>query len=517
MNNKIPSRQQRLFDLIEPFKNSKNIAFSRLSNKKTEFISYEKYYELSHLLAEKFISSGICIGDAVGSILNNRKEWNIIDMGVVLSGAVHVSIFPTFSEENIIHILSQSKVKVLFVSKPSIYSKILSLKDKLPNLQDIILVNNNQFYDYIPDKTSTILKDKLEGRKKNITNESICSILYTSGSSSKPKGVPISHTSFLIYAESLNNTYGDFAGSNMLSFLPLCHGFERSHSYYYQAHGKQVNYIDPGPNLLQYIEQIKPTFFTIVPSILSTLLRNIEVDKKEINKVFPKLQIISSSGAQLNESIIKFFKEKTDILLLQSYGCTECLGISANNIHHNKPSTSGKILPYVEIKINNEGEVMVKSPTLFKNYFKIKTSAFFEGDYFKTGDLGELDNEGYLTLKGRKNNYFKLPNGRFFDPFALEEKIKDLKSVNECILTLQDNRLIAIINLHLEKSNELKTSEIKNHILALNRKHIDNEKISGYIITENKWSPDSGEYTHNMKQRRSFIRDKYINLEIEFL
>jgi long-chain acyl-CoA synthetase len=494
---------ERLFDILDLQRNNPAPAFSvRMGDRTWKAISYNEYRNRSWCLAGSLVKKGINPKQAVGSILENRPEWNIIDLGCQMVGGIHVSLFPTFSQEILTYSLNHAEVKILFVANRSLYRWVLEIEEQLPHLNEVILIQSNGASDFnmmTNAHPGTLIGQEIELRKEKVKPTDICSILYTSGTSEQPKGVPITHERFIKYAQSMLETYGGFCGRKVMSFLPLCHGFERSHSYFYQMEGKTVYYANPSENLEEKILETEVSFFTGVPMLVKSISQ------------FGKTRMVAVSGAPLDTKDENKLREK-GIETLQSYGCTEALGVTANTYSSSRQGTVGKPLDHVHLKVNSEGLIFVKSESLFNGYWKSDEQVKGTDGFFKTGDVGQLDKDGFLRISGREGDMFKTQNGRFFTPTVLEEQLRAIPFIEHAMVVGAGKPFLAAV-LVLSQDQNFVVREVRNQVVTeikkMNFGLTRTEHIERFVLLPVKWSTKSGEFTHNMKLRRSFILSKY--------
>lgn len=464
-------------------------------------LSYGRYHELSNATAQALKSLGIAPGHCVASISDNRPEWNIIDLGILKCGGTHATLFPTFNDETILRSLGTIRAKIVFVSSPSLLAKLTALKQQLVELDYIFLLTQHRHpHSWFAFLEKTVTGPVMPYKKEDF--EQAAGIIFSSGSSSMPLPYRLSIQQFQAYSESMAACYELPEQAKALSFLPLCHGFERAHSYYHQIFGNPVYYITPG-ELAETLTELKPAFFTAVPLVLNELAAMPALPSQKV--------LISSSGAPLSSQTINRLAER-GMTVLESYGQTENLGITANTLQHKREGTVGKPLPHVQIRISGENEIYVKTSTAGDEVLP-SGSKVTHDSYTATGDIGTLTPDGYLKILGRKNDFFKLDNGYFYNPVENEREISRSGLVKHVVISFRTPSSVHALIIpeygELDPKSWLHTfNEFMQHF---NRLRNDSEKVHEYTLVHDEWSQHSGELTHNNKIKRQFILKKYFN------
>jgi long-chain acyl-CoA synthetase len=377
-------------------------------------------------------------------------------------------------------------------------------------------------------------------------------IIYTSGSTGSPKGVMLTHANLVSQLEAIKKLFFlDSEKDKALSFLPLAHVFERMVMYYYLSQGIDVYFNNHIDRIKEHLLYAKPTLMTTVPRLLekiykksmvaleeetfikrylgtcalkaatgfpSLLLRkffDVLVYKKIRKKFGGNLRMIISGGAALPNDIERFFNN-IGMPVYQGYGLTETSPvISVNYPGHNKPGTCGKVLPNVEVKTEKNKELLVKGPNVMQGYYKARkaTKEIFKGEWLRTGDLAEIDSEGYVTLIGRKKESFKTSTGKYVVPTPIEHLVQKSKYVDQCLVIAEGKPFVSCLVFISEEHKDTENLEllIKQHIKKINN-HLDQwEKIYQFIIIKKALSIEEGEITPSMKIRRHAVEEKYKN------
>ena len=579
----------RIFDLLDRYKNKFDKSDAFVSKKGNEWIkiSSERYYNDSHLFSYGLMALGFKKGDKIASISNNCPEWNIIDMGMSMIGVVHVPIFNTLSIDEYKYILKHSEVKAVFVSNLNIYKTIKEAYKNIGNTNDIYSFNT---LDSIPSWTEIIelgrknidkYKNKLEEIKNGITEEDFATLIYTSGTTGTSKGVMLSHKNvvqnFLAAAKVFNLSSTD----RYLSILPLCHVGGRMGNYQTQYSGCSIYYAESMASIAKNMKEIRPSGFDAVPRILEKIYDSIIAKGKKLKgikkhiffwavkvgldyrlsgfglpfyniklKIADKLifskwreaiggnvRIVGCGGASLQTHLERVFWA-SGIKILNMYGLTETSPIITIN-RTDKPNVKlgsvGAIIKGVEIKIANDGEILCKGHNVMLGYYKnpeLSNEAFDKDGWFRTGDIGSIDDDGFLFVTDRKKEIFKLSNGKYIAPQSIEGKIKQSVFVDQTMVIGENEKFAsALISPNFSyvndwcKENEIticnnedliKIPEVlevfASEVKKINKELSGSEKILRFKLVADEWTSNSGELSPTLKLKRKFIDNKYQNL-----
>ena len=465
-------------------------------------ITYAEFKEETELFAYGLKSIGVNREDKIAIISENRPEWVYADMAILSLGAIDVPLYPSLTSESIEYILNNSEAKGIILSNKFQLNKILKIKHNCRHLQFIIIFNENDFNEEVKDlmtfsrvqgmgkllrtESPKMLKSSIDLVKEN----DVCTIIYTSGTTGEPKGVVLTHKNILSNANSALEAFPITKDDTFLSFLPLCHIFERMAGYYTAfSSGCTICYAESIESVAANLVEVKPTIMTTVPRlferIYSKIMKNvesqpaskqkifywaIEVGKKYAEKkksgripvqlaikraladklVYKKLQektggnfrFFISGGAALPRELGEFF-EAIGILIIEGYGLTESSPvIAANRIDDYKFGTVGKPFPGVEIRIAKDGEILAKGPNIMKGYFKRKkdTEESIVDGWLHTGDIGVFDAEGFLMITDRKKHLFKTSGGKYIAPTPIENTFLASKYIDQFVL-IGDRRM----------------------------------------------------------------------------
>ncbi len=537
-------------------------------------ITYKEFSEKVIALGCGLQNLGFEKGDKVAILSENRPEWAIADLATMLIGGVVVPLHTTFNPKAILTILNHCKAKILVVSNSDFLNKVLLGQKYLKHLEKIIVLEN------LTATQKEILSNKVIGwnailkhnqgvkhKKIFLDPDEICSIIYTSGTTGAPKGVALSHRNFLSDVEAVADVIPVKHNDVFLSFLPLSHVLERLAGYYMPlCYGATIAYAESVKYLPCNLKEVKPTVLICVPRIFEKFhdaiwdkinksgklqkkffLWTLKQKKGSFNygmgdliafqkirkQMGGKIRLAISGGASLNEKVGKFFS-KIGIPVLEGYGLTETSPvIAANREKDFKFGTVGKVLPGVKVKISDTKEVLVKGPNVFCQYFdnKKKTKQVFDKDgWFCTGDMGFIDNEGFLTIIGRGREMIVTSGGKNIWPEKIENLLNDDKFIVQSIVVGNSKKFISAlivpdwqeIEIYL-KSNNLplkdhqaltKNSEILKMFQQridekINPKLNDFEKIKKFKLIPQEFSQEQEELTPTLKLRRHMIERHY--------
>lgn len=539
------------------------------------------YYELSSLIKNfAFILQdvfNIKKGDKVAILSENRPEWLISDLGIMCVGAVSVPLHTTLNSDAILNILNHSNCKIVIVSNNDLLNKVLVNINELKFLEKIIILeklnptNKANLRVKTFDWQNLFLQNKsLNFRKVDINSKDICTIIYTSGTTGEPKGVVLTHNNFLSNVEAINKAIPVKKDDIFLSFLPLSHALERTAGQLTAVlYGATIAYAENPKTIAKNLKEVKPTILIAVPKIFEKFhdaiwdrinksskfkkkifLWALHQDKKTFNYkiadflVFKKirnnlggrLRISISGGAKLNENLVKFFS-KIGILILEGYGLTETSPVVSVTTQEDMNNFGkigvGRPLFNVLVKIGENKEIMVKGSSVFFEYYKNKEAtnySFTKDGWFKTGDMGFIDKDGFLSVIGRIKEMIVLSGGKNVWPEPVEILLNNDKFINQSmVFSNNKNYITALIcpdwqevEIYLKEKNISMQSHqnlINNKdVLNVFKERIDNkinshlsdfEKIRNFILLPEEFSEEHGDLTPTLKLRRYIILSHY--------
>ena len=462
---------------------------------KWESISTSKYSKLANQISSAFLKLKINSNDKIAMIsTNNRTEWSVVDMGIAQIGAVNVPLYPTITSKDYEYILNHSESKYCFVSDKMIYDKIIAVRGNLKHLIDIYSfdkITGCKHWSELQSLGQENLDDNILSRtKKNVKPSDLATIIYTSGTTGVPKGVMLSHEN--IVSNVLSSTIRlplDIGESTALSFLPVCHIYERVILYIYLYNSIKVFFAESLETIGENLNEVKPNAMTAVPRLLEKVYDKIYSKGQELKGIKKKLFYwavnlglkyepygkngfwyefklkiarklvfskwkealggnlthISSGSAPLQPRIARIFTA-AGMTVAEGYGLTETSPvISVNSLEKNglKFGTVGKVIDGVIVKIEDDGEILCKGPNVMIGYYKdpIQTSQVMSGDFFHTGDIGIIDMDGFLKITDRKKEIFKTSGGKYIAPQVLENELKQSLFIEQIMIVGEGEKM----------------------------------------------------------------------------
>jgi long-chain acyl-CoA synthetase len=503
-------------------------------------ITFDSFFDITSGFIKLLLEQNLKNSDKICIIANTSAHWIACDFAVMSLGLVSVPIFTNTSLENIIYQVQQTSPSIFFVQDYSLKEKLLSINIKEDK---IFYINTTK-----PTKPSVVIE---KFNKTIIHQNDLATIVYTSGTSGKPNGVMISHFNLISQILNSSRVFKLTPQDVAISFLPTAHIFQRMICFLYIYEKVSIYFINDYTTLIENLKTIKPTLLTTVPRVLEKAYIKIansfdsktgltkiiaKMAKKYANNTNPlkkrsffrgilsklytkivfskilavfggNIRMIISGGAKLNDDVYRFFVN-IGLPVYQGYGMTETSPvIASNNPSQNKCYTVGKFFDNIEYKILEDGELCVKGDNLMLGYYDNpqETAKSFDGEYFKTGDIVEVDKDGFLTVKSRKKELFKTSNGKYVDPNKIEFLLSKSQIIEySCIIADGKNFVSAII---FSKTDNLEA--IKLVVQEANKNLDHHEKIVKYHISRDDLSPQTGELTPSLKLRRFIIYDKY--------
>lgn len=490
----------RTFDILERLRENFMCedALAVKRNKKWDIFSTQDYLDNAYDFAYGLMALGYKKGEKIGTVSNNRPEWNFVDMGMAMVGIVHVPIYPTISDSEYEYILAHSEVKTLIISDKLLHKRLVPLAAKVDTIENIYVFDDDiegaKSWTEIRDlgtKNRDKYKEELDVVKASIKPEDMVTIIYTSGTTGNSKGVMLSHGNLVSNVIESTVIQPLEFGDKALSFLPLCHVYERMLNMNFQYKGIRVYYAENMATIVDNLKEIKPEGFSSVPRLLERVFdkimakgKDLEGIKKKIffwavelglryelnnangwmyaqklklarKLIFSKWQealggnvkIIISGGAALQERLARVF-HAAGINVIEGYGLTETSPVIAVN-HFEYPNvkfgTVGPVLNGVEVKIADDGEILAKGPNIMLGYYKAPdlTAEVIDKDgWFHTGDIGIFVDNKYLKITDRKKEIFKLSSGKYVAPQAIENKCKESMFI-ENVMVIGENKKFA--------------------------------------------------------------------------
>ncbi|MEG1376399.1 MAG: long-chain fatty acid--CoA ligase [Myroides sp.] len=491
----------RLFDI--PYYQLQNYplqkAFTTKYNGVWKSTSIQEYIEQANYVSKALLAMGVKKGDKIALITStNRTEWNIMDIGILQTGAVTVPIYPTISEHDYEYIIKHSESVYVFVSDKVILDKLDKVKFNIPKLRGIYSFDEipgcANWKDIITAGKDALNDADVEAAKANVTPDDLASIIYTSGTTGTPKGVLLTHNNII------SNVLGseervpfDRGSYTALSFLPCCHIFERMILYLFQYMGVSIYFAESIEKISDNLQEVKPQVMTVVPRVLEKVFDKIYAKGSELSGIkkalffwalrlaedfkpyganggfyefklkiarkliFSKwhaalggnLELLVSGSAPLSPRLARIFGG-ADIPVMEGYGLTETSPvISVNDQRNNgwKIGSVGRILSNVTVKIGEDGEILCQGPSIAEGYYKDeeKTKEAFIDGWFHTGDIGVVDADGFLFITDRKKEMFKTSGGKYVAPQMIENAMKQSRFIEQIMVVGEGQKMPAAL------------------------------------------------------------------------
>lgn len=537
--------------------------------------STQEYSDKVNQMSNALIELGVQPGDKISSINNNRPEWNILNYAVAQVGAILCPMYPTISADDYVYIFNHSEVKYVFVSDDEILAKVLKAKEDANGVKDVYTfdkIDGAKHWTEVLELGKGQHNEEIITRSNNIKETDLVTIIYTSGTTGKPKGVMLSHQNLISNAKAGKPLLPCEVGDKALSFLPVCHVFERTLLNLYLLAGIKVYYAESLETIGNNIKEVKPHIFTAVPRLIEKVYDKIiaggsqksgiikklffwavgKAQKYEIggsaNFIADKLvyskiraglggnvKVIVSGSAALQTRLQKFFWG-VGLPILEGYGLTETSPIIAVNTLLKGGTgfgTVGKVIDKVEVKIAEDGEILAKGPNIMLGYYKAPelTDEVMSGEWFHTGDIGKFEN-GLLKITDRKKQMFKTSGGKYIAPGPIENTMKASQFIEQIMVIGEGKKHASALIVpafdyirswakaegHSCKTNDeiCLSQEVINAINADVKTHNESfgktEQIKRFELINCEWSVNGGELTPTMKPKRKPILEKYGHL-----
>lgn len=492
----------RTFDFLEQLKEKYAYKTDILAQKKNgvwKKISVDEYYEKAHLLSYGFLALGLQPQDKVLTITNNRPEWNFIDMALGMANLVHVPVYPTLGIEDYKYIIHHSDAKLVIIGNEIIFNVVYPAIQTLEVKPIVYTVNPIENQKHLDDisllglNTKNIYNKTIEENKKNIKPEDLCTIIYTSGTTGTPKGVMLSHRAITFNAMAHGNMQIVDHRHRMLSFLPLCHIYERSMNYSFQYLGVSIYYAESLSTIGADLKDGNVNGFCSVPRVLEMTFEKFRSAGKDLKGMKKKIYfwafnagqifdnnnkspfyrlkyliadkliyskwrenlggnelLIVSGGSSIQPKIVRLFTA-AKMKVVEGYGLTETSPVIAVN----RPKDNlvligsvGKLIDGIEVKLADDGEILTKGVCLMMGYYKdpaYTQEVIDEEGWFHTGDIGEFTKDGYLRITDRKKDIFKLSSGKYISPQLLENKIKESPFIENVMIIGENQKFVSAL------------------------------------------------------------------------
>ncbi|MBA2422391.1 MAG: long-chain fatty acid--CoA ligase [Chitinophagales bacterium] len=527
------------------------------------------------------LASGINQGDSVSIVSNNRPQWNFADLGIMQMGSITVPIYPTVSDEDYVYIMNNAETRLLFVSSQELFERIKNLQPRISSLKEIVTFNEvtgalhwNEFLNRGDAADANHLKEIIN----KITPQETACILYTSGTTGFPKGVMLSHFNICANLKSVSNVLPINEQHRALSFLPLNHSLEKLVVYAYLMKGVSVYYAESMDAIGDNLREVKPHFFSCVPRLLEKVYERIVVkglalkgakralffwalqlgeqwdNQKDLGSwyhlrlnvarklIFSKwiealggnVFAIVSGAAPLNEKIGRVFTA-AGVVIMEGYGLTETspvISVNRYDLKDNILGTVGPVVPGVEVKIAEDGEIFARGPNIMVGYYKLpkETAEAIDADgWFHTGDIGELIDKRFIKITDRKKELFKTSVGKYVAPQPIENAFKESLLIEQMMVVGDAKKFVSALIVpsfqHLKpwcekngivfSSNEQLIGEPKviekyrDEVEQKNTKFGHSDQIKKFKLMHEEWTLQGGQLTPTMKLKRKVIMAMY--------
>lgn len=554
-------------------------------------ISWERFDREAHEFAYALAACGFERGASVCVLMGNVPEWVVADLGIIIAGGVSCGLYPTSSAEQCGYIIDHSDAAFVLVDSPAQLDKVLRVRHQLPKLKFIIALDEAAasasvlgYQEFLRSgrERRRMEQGSIEERALTAQAGETVIMVYTSGTTGMPKGACLSHAYVLNSVESLRGVIPLNDEDVMFSYLPYCHVAERISGLYNRLYaGASAYFVDDARRLWSYLAEVKPTVFPSLPrffeKIHAAIIADMETMGREEREGFDevltlgrtisrlrqareavpqslqveygeksppvidkvksyfggRLRLATSGGAPLPDEVAEFF-DAFGLPVLQAYGLTENVCAAFNRPDDYRPGTVGPPMPGCEIKIADDGEIMLRSPMMFSGYYKEpgKTAEMFRDGWLLTGDLGELNADGYLKITGRKKEIIVTSTGKNVAPAALENLIKghhlisqafvygDNKSYLVALLTLNQLELESYSRAHGIEGQDF--TELTQHpsirslietiVAGVNERVSTTEAVKRFAVLAHDFSIEADEITPTHKVKRAVVTKRYADV-----
>ncbi len=591
MANEYPALTKLFLDAIDRFANPRAQMWRTPSG--WQSISAQEMLRRIAGLSKALAELGVKTGDRVGLFAPNCPEWHVADFAIQGLGAVNVPVYFNESHDRLVYILNDSGAKVLFTAGSAQAQKIAECRPRVPALEHVIsaappsdVQSDILRYETLIAAASSADVAEYRRRAGELTGDNLATIIYTSGTTGEPKGVMLSHSNLS------SNAIDGAAGHQLLptdialEFLPLAHVYERTAAYTYLCNGVSLAYVERIEDVPQALLEVHPTIAASVPRFFEKIYANIiEKGRRETgvkrdifdwalrvaanavpwraygknpsmmlklqwsiadSLVFSKIraglgagangaQRFSAGGAPLAPELAEFFWS-VGVTIHQGYGLTETSPVvTANTIAANKIGTVGRPIPHVQVKIADDGEILVKGPNVMQGYYHkpdATREVFTPDGWFRTGDIGKLDDDGYLTITDRKKELLKTAAGKFVAPAPIENTLKTSPYITNAIVVGDTRKFVSVLMVpnfaNIEgaarkEGHDFATPAqmlsdpwvrdlLSNEIERLTASLAQYEKPKRFALLEKDFTYATGELTYTMKMKRRVIEQRYADV-----
>lgn len=490
----------RIFDLLDNYIEQypkQDIALSCKRDGKWRNYSIQKYIELTNYVSYGLLALGVKPGDRVGIVSGNRPEWNMIDFGAMQIGAISTPIYPTISQDDYRYILNHAEMKIIFIEGKDLHRKLEPILPEIKTLTNIYTFSKiddkyNYFDELIELGKQNPQPEKLASIKKSIDEHDWATMIYTSGTTGDPKGVMLTHSNIVNNFKGFAHTPAKW-NNKALSFLPICHAYERILVYLYHYLGMSVYYAESLGTIAENMKEVNPTMMTCVPRLLERIYDKLYVTGKSQSGLKQKLyywafnlatqyqlegmswgykrklaladkliyskwrkalggnfDIIVSGGSAIQPHIASFFSA-IGMPVFEGYGLSETspvIAVSQRGKNGRKFGTVGPPLPGIEVKLGERDEILCRGHNVMKGYYKdpeLTAEVIDKDGWFHTGDTGKFTPEGLLIITGRLKSIFKTSFGKYVNPQQVESKFTESPLIENMMVVGENQKFAAAL------------------------------------------------------------------------
>lgn len=577
---------------VKKYEKSKKIAVRHKPHGEWLAYTWGEFGERIDSAAKGLLAMNAKEEEMIGIFSSNSVDWATIDYACFSIRACSVPVYATNSAKELAYIVDDADIRILFAGNQEQYDKTMSIFKDSKTLKKIVVFDNTvkiqksadvmYLSDFLDLGRASGKEKELENRLSKVQSDDLSTLIYTSGTTGEPKGVMLTHKNWLAMLFATGYHIHIIPTDVNLAFLPLSHVFERAWSYFILCNDAQVDFCHDTKAILEFLQESRPHYMCSVPrmweKIHATVMDGIHNAPPAKQKIFNwamniggqyqyrkrdgkfvgpwlwlkhaiavklvlhkirdlfggRTKIYNCGGSAFSGEISEFFF-KAGVLLLQGYGLTECFVICVANPSHNKFGTCGPVVPLMQVRISPEGEIQAKSPSMMQGYWKkpeLTKEMFSEDGWIKTGDVGFIDSEGYITITDRMKDLFKTSGGKYISPQQIETLLKeDLYFEQAAAIGDQKKFVSALIVpsfdplMNWAKKNNISFSTkedlIENpEIIKFYREKIDYltrdlgqvEKVKKFILLPNEFTQEAGEITPTQKIKRKVISQRYADL-----
>jgi long-chain acyl-CoA synthetase len=458
-------------------------------------VSTQSFLEQVNALSKGLVGMGVTPGQKIAIVSSNRVEWNLLDIAIQQVGAIVVPVYPNISTSDYRYIFNDAQIRFAFVGSHELYTKINAIHHEIPTLEELFTLDETEgapYYKSILEKGTHIPSSQITALKANVRNEDLATIIYTSGTTGNPKGVMLSHNNILSNVLSCEYSIPADEHSKVLSFLPVCHVYERMLHYLYMYVGASIHFAESMDTIGENIREVKPEVFTAVPRLLEKVYDRIMAKGDELRGikrwmffwavglaerydvkgkslwyklmlaiarklVFSKwkealggnVRAIASGSAALQPRLAQIFLA-AGINVLEGYGLTETSPVvSVNCLKRGiRIGTVGPLIDGVKVRFAEDGEILVKGPNVMMGYYNLpdKTAEVIDAQgWFHTGDIGVMVEEKFLKITDRKKEIFKTSGGKYVIPQMMENKFKESRFIEQIMVVGEGQKFPAAL------------------------------------------------------------------------